>query len=212
MTGREGWVLRITQVAVIATYFLSAMAKLRFGSPGWLTSATLEWAIIRRGTPLTDLLTPSHWILVAAHFGIVAFELSSPIVFFVRPRVRCSIIAYFYLFHAMVMATITISFAPHQAAMTSFLPLKKVRPIVWSRRLVARVTRQVRQSRPVTAELTGEANTPASHPAVDAGYAISTGTPATPAIAPGASPTPLRAAATTIWNHVVGRRSRPVRP
>ena len=33
----------------------------------------------------------------------------------------------------MVMATITISFLPHQVAMASFLPLEKVRPVEWVR-------------------------------------------------------------------------------
>jgi hypothetical protein len=137
-TERGGWALRMTQLAVVATYFLSSWAKLRFGGLGWLTSATLERALIRRGTPLTDLLTSTRWPLLLAQFGIVAFELSSPIVFFVRSRLRYWIIGYFYVFHLMVMLTITISFAPHQAAMTSFLPLEKVRPIVWARRLIRR--------------------------------------------------------------------------
>jgi hypothetical protein len=44
------------------------------------------------------------------------------------------VIAYFYLFHLATFATITISFAPHLAAMTSFLPLERVRPIDWVRR------------------------------------------------------------------------------
>ncbi len=137
-TERGGWALRATQLAVIATYFLSSWAKLRFGGVGWLTGATLERALIRRGTALTNLLTATRWPLVAAQFGIVFFELSSPIVFFVKPKWRYAIVAYFYAFHLMVMLTITISFAPHQAAMTSFLPLEKVRPIVWTRRLFRR--------------------------------------------------------------------------
>lgn len=141
MTERGGWALRMTQLAVIATYFLSSWAKLRFGGLGWLTSATLERAVIRRGTPLTDLLTASRWPLLLGQFGIVAFELSSPVVFFVRQRARYWIIAFFYCFHLMVMATITISFAPHQAAMSSFLPLEKVRPIVWTKRRLRRRTR-----------------------------------------------------------------------
>src|SRR3954470_20638466 len=41
MTERGGWALRMTQLAVIATYFLSSWAKLRFGGLGWLTGATL---------------------------------------------------------------------------------------------------------------------------------------------------------------------------
>jgi hypothetical protein len=133
MTERGGWALRMTQLAVIATYFLSSWAKLRFGGLGWLTSATLERAVIRRGTPITDLLTSARWPLIAAQFGIVAFELSSPIVFFVKGRVRYWMVGFFYCFHLMVMATITISFAPHQAAMSSFLPLEKVRPVLWTR-------------------------------------------------------------------------------
>jgi hypothetical protein len=138
MTERGGWALRMTQIGVIATYFLSTWAKLRFGGLGWLTSATLERAVIRRGTPLTNLLASARWPLLAAQFGIVAFELSSPLVFFVKQRLRYLMVALFYLFHVMVMATITISFAPHQAAMTSFLPLEKVRPIVWAKRLIKR--------------------------------------------------------------------------
>jgi hypothetical protein len=138
LTERGGWALRMTQMAVIATYFLSSWAKLRYGGFGWLTSATLERAVIRRGTPLTDLLTSARWPLLLGQFGIVAFELSSPVVFFVRERLRYWIVAFFYCFHLMVMATITISFAPHQAAMSSFLPLEKVRPIVWVRRLISR--------------------------------------------------------------------------
>jgi len=78
MTERGGWALRMTQLAVIATYFLSSWAKLRFGGLGWLTSATLERAVIRRGTPLTDLLTSSRWPLLLGQFGIVAFELYQP--------------------------------------------------------------------------------------------------------------------------------------
>jgi hypothetical protein len=137
-TERGGWALRATQLAVVATYFLSAWAKLRFGGPGWLTGATLERALIRRGTPLTDLLTATRWPLVAAQFGIVFFELTSPVVFLVKPRYRYWIIGYFYLFHLMVMLTITISFAPHQAAMTSFLPLERIRPVAWARYLFGR--------------------------------------------------------------------------
>jgi len=137
-TERGGWALRMTQLAVIATYFLSSWAKLRFGGVGWLTSATLERAVIRRGTPLTDLLTASRWPLLLGQFGIVAFELSSPIVFFVKGRLRYWIVGFFYCFHLMVMATITISFAPHQVAMSSFLPLEKVRPVVWVRRWIRR--------------------------------------------------------------------------
>src|SRR5690606_39840067 len=34
----------------------------------------------------------------------------------------------------MTIATVTISFLPHQVAMASFLPLERVRPVAWIRR------------------------------------------------------------------------------
>lgn len=133
-----GWALRVTQLAVVATYFLAAWAKLRWGGLDWLTSATLTWAIIRRGNVLGELLLHAPWILIAAQVGIVVFELLSPIVFVVRQRWRYAVVGFFYSFHVVSFATIGISFAPHQAAMASFLPLERVRPVVWGRRMLRR--------------------------------------------------------------------------
>jgi len=50
----------------------------------------------------------------------------------------------------VTFATITISFAPHLAALTGFLPLEKVRPVTWLRGFVPRARGQVREhERPV---------------------------------------------------------------
>jgi hypothetical protein len=130
-TERGGWALRVTQLAVVATYFLAAWAKLRFGGPGWMFGSVLMRAIIRRGTALTDLLSAAPGVLIAAQIGIMAFELFSPLIFVLRPRWRYAGVAYFYGFHLITIATITISFAPHLVALTSFLPLERVRPIAW---------------------------------------------------------------------------------
>jgi hypothetical protein len=128
-----GWALRATQLAVVATYFLAAWAKLRYGGLDWLTSATLTWAIIRRGTFLGEALLAAPWLLIAAQVGIVAFELLSPLVFGLRERWRHAAVGFFYSFHVISFATITISFMPHLAAMACFLPLEKLRPVVWLR-------------------------------------------------------------------------------
>jgi hypothetical protein len=40
----------------------------------------------------------------------------------------------------MVFAAVTISFVPHLIAMTSFLPLERVRPVRWAARLLRRRT------------------------------------------------------------------------
>ncbi|GAA1777768.1 MFS transporter permease [Luedemannella helvata] len=138
LSERAGWALRVTQIAVVATYFLAAWAKLRFGGIDWMFGSVLMRAIIRRGTWLTDFLTSAPGILIAAQVGIMAFELFSPLIFLTRGRWRTYFVAYFYGFHLVTFATITISFAPHLVAMTSFLPLERVRPIVWARRALGR--------------------------------------------------------------------------
>ncbi|WP_433460277.1 HTTM domain-containing protein [Micromonospora sp. CA-248212] len=137
-TEAGGWALRVTQIAVICTYFLAAWAKLRFGGLDWLTGSVLARAIIRRGTDLADLIAQVPYLLIVAQFGIVAFELLSPVVFLLPARWRVAMVGFFYSFHVVTIATITISFAPHLAAMTSFLPLERVRPLVWARRLAGR--------------------------------------------------------------------------
>ena len=132
-TEAGGWALRLTQIAVICTYFLAAWAKLRFGGLDWMTGSVLARAIIRRGTDLADAIAQVPHLLIAAQFGIIAFELLSPLVFVVRERWRPLVIGFFYSFHLVTIATITISFAPHLVAMTSFLALERVRPIEWLR-------------------------------------------------------------------------------
>ncbi|MCA1710502.1 MAG: hypothetical protein LC789_02225 [Actinobacteria bacterium] len=58
-----GWAVQVTTLAVVATYFLSAFAKLRFGGLGWLDGATLTRAVVRRGTPLSTPLLDHTWVL-----------------------------------------------------------------------------------------------------------------------------------------------------
>ncbi|MFK3983673.1 MFS transporter permease [Micromonospora sp. NPDC050397] len=136
-SAKAGWALRVTQLAVIATYFLAAWAKLRYGGLDWLTGATLARAVIRRGTFVSEWLLDVPNLLVLAQFGIMAFELASPLVFVLRGRARYAMIAFFYFFHAVTWSAITISFMPHQVAMSGFLPLERVRPVVWVRRRLA---------------------------------------------------------------------------
>ncbi|GAA1805332.1 MFS transporter permease [Planosporangium flavigriseum] len=126
LTQRGGWALRVTQLAAVAVYFLSAWAKLRFGGLDWLTGATLNWALLRRGTALGQLLTEAPGLLVAAQFGILTFELLSPLVFVVPRRWRYLPVGFFYAFHLSVFATVTISFIPQQIALASFLPLERL--------------------------------------------------------------------------------------
>jgi hypothetical protein len=131
---RAGWALRVVQIAVVATYFLAAWSKLRFGGPEWMTGSVLARAILRRGTDLAHLIAPVPGVLIAAQIGIMSFELMSPLIFVLPERWRKWAVAYFYSFHLITIATITISFAPHLVAMLSFLPLERAADKVWRRK------------------------------------------------------------------------------
>ena len=149
-TEAGGWAMRVTQIAVVCTYFLAALAKLRFGGLDWVTSSVLARAIVRRGTELADLIAGVPYLLILAQFGIMAFELASPAIFLLHGRWRNRAVAFFYSFHAVTFATITISFAPHLAALAGFLALEKIRPVVWARRFLARGRGEVKgHERPV---------------------------------------------------------------
>ena len=138
-TERGGWALRATQMAAIATYFLAAFAKLRFGGPEWVNSAVLTWAVIRRGTDFGDWLMDIPGALIATQWFIMAFELASPLIFLLSERVRRWLVVSFYGFHAGVFAAVRIAFFPHLVTLAAFLPLERVRPIVAVRRLVSRL-------------------------------------------------------------------------
>jgi hypothetical protein len=148
-TEAGGWALRVTQLAVICTYFIAAWAKLRFGGIDWVTSSVLASAVIRRGTALADLIAPVPGLLIAAQIGIMAFELGSPAIFVLNRRWRTAAVAFFYSFHVVTFAMITISFAPHLAALSSFLALEKVRPVPWARAKVTRRRSAADQAAPV---------------------------------------------------------------
>jgi hypothetical protein len=147
---KAGWAFRLCQLAVIATYFLAAWAKLRFGGLEWLWGTSLTWAILRRGTEWSNWMLDHVWMIKTSQVGIVTFELVSPVIFFVSDRIRPYIVGYFYLFHLFTWLAITISFAPHLVVMASFLRLERLRPLHWAKRGATFAYRRVRQPATVT--------------------------------------------------------------
>ncbi len=132
-----GFALRAVQLGAIATYFLSSVAKLRFGGPEWVNSATLVRAVVRRGTPIGELFLHTPWLLHAGQWFIMAAELFSWVIFLLPERWRRLMVLAWYLFHAGVYATITIAFWPHLVMMLAFLPLERYRDravAAWRRR------------------------------------------------------------------------------
>jgi hypothetical protein len=140
---RAGWAIRSIQVAVVLTYFLSVFAKLRFGGLGWLTGATLTRAVIRRGTFLAEPLLEVPWVLQAAQWGIVLFELASPLLL-VPGKIGRRFLIVAIVFHAVTFSTITIIFLPHMICLFSFVPLERIDPVRLRERFTPRRKRAAR--------------------------------------------------------------------
>ena len=131
-----GWAVRCIQVAVVATYFLAAFAKFRFGGWDWANGATLTRAVLRRGTFLGTPLLSVPWLLHLTQWGIIAFELLSPLLL-LRGRVGRGMVALCVVFHVVTYATITIIFLPHVMCLLAFFRLERLRlPAVLRRRSV----------------------------------------------------------------------------
>ena len=133
-----GWAMRMVQMGAIATYFFATVVKFRRGGVEWLWGSTYSWAVLRRGTWLSNWTLDYPLVLKGAQFATVAFELMSPLIFFLRAKWQYVVVAGFFAFHLMVFLALGISFAPHLIALMAFLPLEVIRPVVWGRRLLGR--------------------------------------------------------------------------
>lgn len=121
----SGWAIRAVQAAVVATYFLAAIAKIRYGGIDWAQGATLTRAILRRGTFLADPLASQPEILRVGQYLIMVFELASPLMLMRNAMGRLYVAAAF-VFHLITYASITILFWPHVICLLSFLPLESL--------------------------------------------------------------------------------------
>ena len=122
---RAGWALRAIQVAVVATYFFAAWAKLRYGGVEWVNGSTLTRAIVRRGTSLADPLLDVPIVLQATQYGIMLFELASPVLL-VPGRWGRRMLVVAVAFHLVTFASLTIIFLPHVMCLLAFVPLEEV--------------------------------------------------------------------------------------
>jgi hypothetical protein len=135
----SGWAIRFIQIGVVATYFLSTFAKLRFGGWGWVNGATLMRAVLRRGTFLGDQFVNFPWVLHISQWIIVAFELLTPLML-LRNKIGYAFVAAAILFHLMTYSTISIIFLPQVMCLFAFLPLERIDPRALLSRLAGRGT------------------------------------------------------------------------
>lgn len=121
-----GWALRCIEIAVVATYFLAACAKMRFGGWHWANGAIFAWAVVRRGTPLARPLLHHPTVLLLAQWGLLLIEASTPAMLFVRQRWRTLAVITLLMFHLTTWLAITINFAPLVVCLLAFLPLERL--------------------------------------------------------------------------------------
>lgn len=125
-----GWALRCIQLAVIATYVFSLVAKAQAAGSiaQWAGSAVLAFALIRRGAPWAQWLLDVPWLLVPAQWAAVVMEASAPLALLLRGRALGVLIGVFIGFHLMTFALLGIHFAPTWVCWAAFLPLERLVP------------------------------------------------------------------------------------
>ncbi len=124
-----GFAVRVTGLAVVATYLLSVVAKARFGGglPNWLDSAVFVRAVLRRGTVLGTPLLQHVWVLHAGQYALVLLEFASPLLLILRGRWLYRLVAGYVAFHLVTWAGIGIVFLPHLVCLLALVPLERIR-------------------------------------------------------------------------------------
>lgn len=125
----SGWVLKCIQISVIATYFLSALTKIRSGDwslTSWPNSYILMWAIVRRPHGLGQFLMPYPGLLRGMQWFAFLAELSSVVVLWLRGRALLAAAVFWLGFHVFTVTILYIHFAPTLICWLAFAPLERL--------------------------------------------------------------------------------------
>lgn len=136
-SAQAGWALKCIQIAVIFTYFLSALTKVRSGGwsfTSWPESSILMWAIIRRPHALGELLMPYPGLLRLMQWGAYLAEFASLVVLWLRGRALLCAALFWLSFHVFTAALLYIHFAPTLICWLAFAPLERLAPWIRERR------------------------------------------------------------------------------
>lgn len=130
-SAQAGWALKCVQIAVVGTYFLSALAKIRSGGwtlTSWPESSILLWAIVRRPNGLGQLLVPHPGVLHVLQWFSILAELCSVVVLWLRGRALLGAALFWLGFHVFTVAMLYIHFAPTVVCWLAFAPLERLAP------------------------------------------------------------------------------------
>jgi hypothetical protein len=125
-----GWAIRCIQIAVISTYFLSSIAKLRGAdwTLAWPSSAILTWAIVRRPHPVGEWLLHHPWMLHVMQWVGIIGEFLSPAILWLKGRWQLMGALFFIGFHVANTVILLIHFLPTVVCWLAFAPLERVVP------------------------------------------------------------------------------------
>lgn len=139
-SAKAGWALRVVQIAVVLTYFYSAVMKwIASGNiTHWANGAVIIWALMRRGAEWSKPFLEMPGFLIAGQWATLAFEFLSPIVLFLKGRWIYGAVLFFLLFHLMTYLALGIHFLPTVICWAAFLPLEKLIPRRFAAGLPAR--------------------------------------------------------------------------
>jgi hypothetical protein len=135
---QAGWALKCIQIAVVFTYFLSALTKVRSGGwslTSWPESSILMWAIIRRPNGLGQFLMAYPELLHLMQWFAFVAELTSVVVLWLRGRALLVAALFWLSFHVFTATILYIHFAPTLICWLAFAPLERFGP--WFRGVIA---------------------------------------------------------------------------
>jgi hypothetical protein len=135
---QAGWALKCIQIAVVFTYFLSGLTKIRSGGwslTSWPESSILMWAIVRRPHGVGQLLMSYPGLLHLMQWFSFTAELTAVVVLWLRGRALLAAALFWLSFHVFTVAVLYIHFAPTVICWLAFAPLERFGP--WVRRVVA---------------------------------------------------------------------------
>ena len=127
-TEAAGWAIRMIEMSAVAIYFLSAWAKMRFGTWGWANGATLIWALTRRPNGLAPWIASHPTLTHALQWVILVAEFCSPALLWLRGRALAAGLLFFLGFHASTYYLLRIHFLPLVVCLFAFMPLERIGP------------------------------------------------------------------------------------
>lgn len=128
-----GWAVRLVTIAAVSIYFLSAWAKMLFGTWGWANGATLTWALTRRPNGLGPWIGAHPTLVHALQWLMLCAEFLAPVMLWLRGRALAAGLVFFLCFHASTYYLLRIHFLPLVVCLLAFMPLERS-PAWWATR------------------------------------------------------------------------------